>query len=161
MAVDTLSRRALLEAKESGNYAPRHKVWPPAGYAGEFADLLRRAKRHRSQWERVDDATVLRLAQLCELAGSLFTGQDKGFIYDYARALRQEMNRRGITFWSIAILRCQSCSHATERLFEERNRPGLPAQKDSAWYCARCWSGYTLGDLADGAADEDETEDGE
>jgi hypothetical protein len=164
MAVDTLSRRALLEMKRDNDYAPRYRVWPPEGYtaptAEEFADLLRRAKGYRtspafrSQWERLDDATVLRRAQLCELASTVFSGQDKGFVYDYARALRAEMNRRKIVFRSIAILRCQSCSHATERLFAKPS--DLPNRKDAAFYCARCWSGYTLGDLADGLADEDD-----
>lgn len=175
MAADTLSPRALLEMKENGGQA-RYQVWPPDGYTApteaEFADLLRRAKSHhttpayRSQWDRVDDATVLRRAQLCELTGRRFTGQDANAVYSYTRMLRAELNRRGITFRSIAILRCQSCSHATERLFEatQATHPGLENRRGepitSARYCARCWSGYTLGDLADGLADEDDdTED--
>lgn len=174
MAVDTLSRRALTEARQPGSLAPRHRTWPPEGYVAptdaEFAGLLRLAKRRaagqtfRAQWERLDDATVLRRAQLCELSSTVFDGQDKNFIYDYTRALRDELRRRGVTFRSLAVLRCQSCSHATERLFEatQATHPGMVNRSDepvsSAFYCARCWSGYTLGDLADGL-DEDETGD--
>ncbi|MGY5634202.1 hypothetical protein ACW7N6_38320 [Streptomyces sp. UC1A3] len=173
MAVDTLSRRALLEAKQDHDVAPRLKVWPPEGYtaptAAEFADLLWRAKSFRTappvraQWERMDDATVLRRAQLCELATHL-RGQEAGFVYGYARALRAEMNRRGTTYRSIAVLRCESCSHATERLFEatQETHPGMEnrhgARIASAFFCARCWSGATVGDVAEGLADEDGTE---
>lgn len=164
MTVDTLSRRALLEAKRAGDYAPRHRVWPPAGYvaptAEEFAELRRAAhgyatgRVYRSVWERVSDDQVLRRAQLCELAGPL-RGRAEGEVYDYARALRDELRRRGVTFQSLAVLRCEACSHATERLFEATqdthpgmtNRSGDPVA--SAWYCARCW----------GAVDEDESED--
>jgi hypothetical protein len=166
MAVDTLSRRALLEAKKNAGYAPRTKVWPPDGYvaptAEEFAGLLRVARSHssgatyRSTWERMDDATVLRRMQLAELAR--FHGREKTWVYDYTHALRQEASRRGLVHRSIAILRCESCHHATERLFEatQETHSGLSNRSDnpvdSAWFCARCWSG-------DDVAGEDETED--
>lgn len=174
MAVDTLSRRALLEAKEFGDYAPRIKSWPPDGYVAptvsEFAGLLLVAKRRAAgqttpaTWKNIADETVLRHAQLCALAGQMFTGQDANAVYGYARALRSEMNRRKITFTSLALHRCESCSHASERLFEatQETHPGMEGRRGkriaSAFYCTRCWSGYTLGDLADGLADEDETE---
>lgn len=172
MAIDTLSRRALLEAKESGDYAPRLKTWPPDGYVAptdeEFAGLLLVAKRRASgqttpaTWRNTADETVLRHAQLCALAGPMFTGQDANAVYGYARVLRSEMNRRGITFRSLAVLRCESCSHASERLFEatQDTHPGMENRHGkritSAFFCARCWSGYTLGDLVDGPADEDD-----
>lgn len=176
MAADTLSPRALREMKADGG-AARYRPWPPEGYvaptAQEFAELLRLARGHatapafRAQWERLDDAVVLRRAQLCELSSTVFTGPDANAVYGYTRALRDELRRRGVTFRSIALPRCQSCSHATERLFEatQATHPGLENQHGqpvaSAFYCARCWSGFTLGDLADGLDrdDEDETED--
>lgn len=174
MAADTLSPRALREMKADGGEA-RYLTWPPEGYVApteaEFAELLRLARGHRTapafraQWERLDDAVVLRRAQLCELSSAVFTGPDANAVYGYSRALRDELRRRGVTFRSLAVLRCASCNHATERLFEatQVTHPGLENQHGrpvaSALYCARCWSGYTLGDLADGLADEDETED--
>lgn len=174
MAVDTLSRRALLEAKRDNDYAPRHKVWPPTGYvaptAEEFAELRRAAHRYavgvayRSVWERVSDEQVLRRTQLAEVIGTL-RGRAEREVYAYTRALRDELRRRKVTFQSIAVLRCEACSHASERLFEvtQETHPGLESRRGpvtSGWYCARCWSGYTVGDLAEGPAD-DETEDAE
>lgn len=166
MAVDTLSRRALLEAKRDGDYAPRHRVWPPKGYvaptAEEFAELLRAAHGyacltfHRSVWGRVSDEQVLRRTQLVGVIGIL-RGRAEREVYAYARALRDELRRRGVTFQSIAVLRCEACTHASERLFEvtQKTHPGLESQRGpvtSAWFCVRCWSG-------DDVADEDETED--
>jgi hypothetical protein len=168
VAIDTLSHRALLEAKETHSYAPRQKVWPPKGYvaptAEEFADLLRAAHGYatglvyRSVWERLSDEQVLRRTQLIEVIGAL-PPREECEVYDYLRALRNELRRRKVTFRSIAVLRCESCNHASERLFEatQETHPGL-AKRDgekisSAFYCARCWSGE---DVAD-----DETEDEE
>lgn len=168
MAVDTLSRRALLEAKRDGDYAPRHKVWPPEGYfsptAEEFAELLRLAHRYfggrahsPKHWDFMTDEQVLRRVQLAEMVGTL-RGQAEREVCAYVRALRDELRRRNVTFRSVAILRCESCSHATERLFEatQDTHPGLEnrhgTKVSSAWYCARCWSN-------DDATDKDETED--
>ena len=166
MAVDTLSRRALSEARRDNDYAPRHKVWPPAGYvaptAEEFAELLRAAHgyatglTYRSVWERLTDDQVLRRTQLAEVIGRLH-GRAASEVYAYTRALRNELRRRKVTFQSIAILRCEACSHATERLFEatQETHPGLESRRGpvtSGWYCARCWSG-------DDVTDEDEGED--
>jgi hypothetical protein len=173
MAVDILSRRALLEAKKAGSYAPRMKVWPPEGYrpptAEEFDALRQMARRYSrttfrgATWKHVGDEQVLRRAQLAEVIGTL-RGQAEREVYAYTRALRDELRRRKVTFQSIAVLRCEACSHATERLFEvtQQTHPGLESQRGpvtSGWYCARCWSGYTVGDLADGLADENESED--
>jgi hypothetical protein len=157
VAVDTLSRRALLEMKRGGDYAPRVKIWPPEGYtaptAEEFHALLRAAQCHaggylyRSYWDRMGGDDVLRHAQLAELAGPTLRGALAGAVYDYARALRAEMNRRGLVFQSLLPLRCEACSHASERLFEatQTTHPGLSNRSDnpvdSAWFCARCWSG--------------------
>lgn len=167
MAVDTLSRRALLVMKRDNDYAPRVKTWPPDGYvvptAEEFAELLIAAQRHQngytrpSYWNRKTGAEVLRHAQLCELTGALH-GPLSSAVYGYARALRAELRRRDITYRSMALLRCEACSHGSERLFEvtQETHPGLKSQRGpvtSAWYCAQCWSGRTW----DG--DEDETED--
>ncbi|WP_086559942.1 hypothetical protein [Streptomyces africanus] len=167
MAVDTLSRRALLEAKRDNDYAPRVKVWPPDGYAppteDEFAELRRAARRYFGQhayppkhWDFMNDGQVLRHVQLAELAGSMH-GHAEAELYAYTRALRDELHRRGVTFQSLAVLRCEACSHASERLFEvtQDTHPGLRSQRGpvtSGWYCARCWSG-------DDVADEDELED--
>jgi hypothetical protein len=156
LAVDTLSRRALLEMKRDNDYAPRTKSWPPKGYvaptAWEFSELLRMARRHhsgplyRSHWDKVSDEQVLRRAQLCELAGPGLSRKDAGAVYDYARSLRKEMNRRKVVFVSLALLRCAGCSHSTERLFEatQATHPGMENRSgtriDSAWFCARCWS---------------------
>ncbi|MER7487987.1 hypothetical protein ABTY20_19175 [Streptomyces sp. NPDC126497] len=175
MSVDTLSRRALLEMQQDGDFAPRHKVWPPEGYvaptAEEFAGLLRAAEHHQSRylypshWDRLTGDEVLRRAQLCELAGPSLRGQLATAVHGYVRALRDELRRRGIVYRSLAVLRCEACSHAAERLFEatQATHPGLENRSGtriaSAWFCARCWSGYTLGDLADGPADEDGTGD--
>lgn len=165
MAVDTLSRRALLEAKEHNDLAPRCRLWPPEGYvaptAEEFAELLRAAHRYavgmtyRSVWERLSDEQVLRRIQLAGVMGTL-RGQAEREVYDYARALRDELRRRKVAFQSIALLRCEACSHASERLFEvtQKTHPGLESRRGpvtSGWYCARCWSG-------DDVTDEDEQE---
>jgi hypothetical protein len=168
MAVNTLSRRALLEAKRDNDYAPRVKVWPPDGYvaptAEEFAELRGAARSYatgaayRSRWERVSDDQVQRHLQLVELMVIRDAPTTKA-VYGYARALRDELRRRGLVHRSLAVLRCEACSHATERLFEATQETHLGRTATSAWYCARCWSGYTLGDLADGVPDEDETED--
>ncbi|WP_030247968.1 hypothetical protein [Streptomyces sp. NRRL S-455] len=162
MAVDTLSRQALLEAKQEGGYAPRVKVWPPEGYvpptAEEFDTLRQAARRyagvvfHLTYWKKVTDDQVLRRYQLAEV-----DGPEERAVYAYTRALRDELRRRGLVHRSIALLRCEQCSHATERLFEvtQETHPGLKSPRGpvtSAWYCARCWSG-------DDVADEDELED--
>jgi hypothetical protein len=176
LSVDTLSRRALLEAKRDSSYAPRVKVWPPEAYApptAEEFDALRQAARRyfggRSfqpkHWDFMTDDQVLHRMQLAEVIGRL-DGPAEREVYAYTRALRDELRRRGLVHRSIAVLRCEACSHATERLFEvtQTTHPGLESQRGpvtSGWYCARCWSGYTLGDLADGAADKDELEDEE
>lgn len=165
MTIDVFSRRALLEAKKEGDvYAPRQKVWPPKGYVpptvGEFAELVRAARRYadgwtfRAQWERMTDDTVIRQVQLVEI----LRGDDARTkaVYDYAHELRREMSRRGLVHRSIAVLRCEGCSHASERLFEatQTTHPGMVNRSgdtvDSAWFCARCWSG----DNSDGE-DED------
>lgn len=176
MAADTLSRRALLEAKRDDDVAPRMKVWPPKGYvpptAEEFAELLRAAHRYSglalqvTYWKKVSDEQVQRRLQLVEVAGTQ-RGRDDNALTGYTRALRDEARKRGLVHRSIAVLRCEACSHATERLFEatQGTHPGLENRSGtripSAWFCARCWSGCTLGDIADGLADEDGTEDEE
>jgi hypothetical protein len=169
MAIDTLSRRALLEAKRASDYAPRVKVWPPEDYvpptAEEFDALRQMARRYSrttfrgATWKHVGNDQVLRRYQLAEVIGDL-DGQAEREVYAYTRALRDEMRRRGLVHRSIAVLRCEACSHATERLFEvtQKTHPGLENRSGtkvpSAWFCARCWSG-------DDVADEDEAEDEE
>ena len=163
-----LSRRALLKMKRDNGFAPRHRVWPPKGYvaptAEEFDALRQMARRYSrttfrgATWKHVGDEQVLRRTQLAELIGTLH-GHAEAEVYAYTRALRDELRRRGVTFTSLALLRCEACSHATERLFEvtQETHPGLESQRGpvtSGWYCARCWSG-------DDAAGEDETEDEE
>lgn len=151
-------------------YAPRYKVWPPAGYvpptAEEFEELRRVAARHsaggffQSQWDRMDDETLTRRLQLVEIRPRL-DGRDERGMTDYARELRREMNRRGLVHRSIAILRCESCPHATERLWEAtqqthpgmENRSGTPVE--SAWLCAQCWSGGRINEPEDDEPAED------
>ncbi|TLQ39449.1 hypothetical protein [Streptomyces marianii] len=140
------------EARQATTFAPRTRLWPPDGYRapdpGEFTALRTTADRFaqhgmtRAARERMDDATLTRSLQLIELMGDTSRA-----VYEYAHALRREMTRRGLVHRSIAILRCESCSHSTERLFEATqkthpdmiNRSSEPV--DSAWFCARCWSG--------------------
>jgi hypothetical protein len=168
VAVDTLSRRALLEMKQAGSYAPRVKVWPPEGYvpptAEEFDALRQMARRYSrttfrgATWKHVGDDQVLRRYQLAEVIGRL-TGPAEREVYTYTRALRDELRRRGLVHRSITVLRCEACSHGSERLFEvtQETHPGLKSPRGpvtSGWYCARCWSGK-------GPTDEDETEDSE
>jgi hypothetical protein len=163
VAVDTLSRRARLEAKQAGSFAPRHKVWPPEGYvaptAEEFDALRQMARRYSgttfqgATWKHVSDDQVLRRYQLAEVIGDI-SGHAQAYLYAYTRALRDELRRRGLVHRSIAVLRCEACSHASERLFEatQETHPGLENRSGtrvpSAWFCARCWSG-------DDVADED------
>lgn len=176
MSVDTLSRRALLEMKrDSGAFAPRIKAWPPKNYtaptAEEFTALRTAARRRISRavftasWARIPDAEAIRHLQLLRIVPRT-DGRDEHALYTYAHELRREANRRGLPApQPLEVHRCESCSHGTERLFEatQKTHPGLSNRSDtpveSAWFCARCWSGWTLGDVWDGAADESETED--
>lgn len=174
MAVDTLSRRALLETKADNDFAPRLRVWPPEGYtaptAGEFADLRSRLSNRsvyvitRGAWEKWTDDRIVREMQLLEIAPYREWGLETA-AYAWSHTLRNEMSRRKLVHRSIRLHRCESCSHATELLFEatQETHPGMENRHGtriaSAFFCARCWSGFTLGDLADGPADEDETED--
>jgi hypothetical protein len=159
MAVDTLSPRARLKAKQSGGYAPRVKVWPPEGYVAPTAeefDALRQAARRYSglggaHWKRVTADQLLRRYQLAEVIGRLPDQAAEREVYAYTRALRDELRRRGLVHQSIAVLRCEACSHGTERLFEvtQETHPGLKSQRGpvtSGWYCARCWNGGTADD---------------
>jgi hypothetical protein len=101
---------------------------------------------YRAQWERMSDATVLRHSQLLEILPRT-DARDSREAYEYATAIRRELNRRKLVRQSIAILKCESCSRSTERLFEatQKTHPGLANRSDtpvgSAWFCARCWSG--------------------
>ena len=174
MAADTLSRRALLEMKRDNDVAPRMKVWPPEGYVppttGEFAALRARLARRsvyvitRGDWEKWPDDRIVREMQILEIAPYREWGLETA-AYAWSHTLRNEMSRRKLVHQSIRLHRCEACSHATERLHEatQETHPNLENKSGtripSAWFCARCWSGYTLGDLADGLADEDETED--
>ncbi|WP_331751116.1 hypothetical protein OG215_37830 (plasmid) [Streptomyces globisporus] len=140
------------------------KLWPPNGYSPpapeEFTALRTRATRFdqygmtRAARERMDDAALLRSLQLIELMRD-----SSRVIYEYAHALRREMNRRGQAYRSIALLRCESCTHGAERLFEatQTTHPGMKNRSlelvASAWYCVRCWSGE------DTAAENDDDSD--
>ncbi len=139
-------------ARSSVTFAPRMRLWPPDGYrapeAEEFTTVRTKAERFarhgmtRAARERVDDATLIRSLQLIELMGD-----NTSAVYEYAHSLRREMARRGLVHQSIAILRCESCSHSTERLFEatQTTHPGMINKSSeavaSAWFCVRCWSG--------------------
>ncbi|MGW3973891.1 hypothetical protein ACWEFD_31955 [Streptomyces ardesiacus] len=97
------------------------------------------------------DDKVARHLQLVEICPLIDRQNEKG-LYHYAHELRREMNRRGLVHESIRILRCQSCTHASERLFEatQATHPGMEdrhgALIESAWYCACCWSSGRFGD---------------
>lgn len=146
---------------EATIFAPRYKPWPPAGYAPptaeEFEELRRVAARHaaggffRSHWDRVSDETLTRRVQLVEIRPRVDSRDEHG-MYDYARELRREMNRRGLVHRSIAILRCGSCPSATERLWEatQATHPGMVNQSgtlvESTWLCTQCWSGERTDD---------------
>lgn len=157
MAVDIFAPQSLLKMKRDNDFAPRVKAWPPEGYvaptAEEFAELREAAHgystglTYRSVWKRVTDDQVLRRYQLAELARPMH-GRAEANLYAYTRALRDELRRRGLVHRSLAVLRCEACSHGTERLFEvtQETHPGLKSQRGpmtSGWYCARCWSGRT------------------
>ncbi|MER8118914.1 hypothetical protein [Streptomyces sp. NPDC094031] len=155
--------------RSAATFAPRMRLWPPDGYrapeAEEFTALRTKADRFarhgmtRAARERMDDATLIRSLQLIELMGD-----NSRVVYEYTHALRRAMTRRGLVHQSIAILRCESCSHSTERLFEatQTTHPGMSNRSSelvaSAWFCARCWSGdesdTELDDDGDEEADE-------
>ena len=152
-------------------FAPRYKVWPPAGYTPptqeEFTQLCRTAERYhtggfyQAQWERMGDDKLIRHLQLVEIWPTK-GGRTERAVCDYTRGVRREMQRRGLVHKSMAILRCEACSHATERLFEvtQKTHPGLESQRGpvtSGWYCARCWS---EDDVIDEAEDGDEPAEG-
>lgn len=138
--------------RQAATFAPRMRLWPPDGYrapdAQEFTALRTKAERFarhgmtRAARERMENAALIRSLQLIELMG----GNSRA-VYEYARTLRREMTRRGLVHQSIAILRCESCSHSTERLFEatQETHPGVRNRSSelvaSAWFCVRCWSG--------------------
>ncbi|MFJ1662592.1 hypothetical protein [Streptomyces anthocyanicus] len=139
-------------ARRAATFAPRMRLWPPDGYRPpaleEFTALRTRATRFarygmtRAARERMDDAALIRCLQLIELMRD-----SSREIYEYAHVLRREMNRRGQVYRSIALLRCESCAHGVERLFEatQSTHPGMTNRSlelvASAWYCVRCWSG--------------------
>lgn len=167
MTVDTLSRRALMEAKRDNDYAPRLRVWPPEGYVAPTAEeftVLRSRLSHRSvyaitrgEWEKWPDERILRERQLLEIAPYQDWGLETA-AYAWSHTLNNEMHRRKLApAPSLKLLRCESCSHATERLFEatQTTHPGMTDRSDepvsSAWFCARCWSG----DDEDGTEDEE------
>ncbi|MFD8226877.1 hypothetical protein ACFV16_22200 [Streptomyces massasporeus] len=169
MAVDLLSRRALLEMKRGNGVAPRHRVWPPEGYvaptADGFTELHSRLRNKsvyvitRGAWEKWPDDRIVREMQLLEIAPYREWGLETA-AYAWSHSLRNEMSRRKLVHRSIRLHRCEACSHATERLFEvtQETHPGLENRSGdpvaSAWFCARCWSG-------DDVADEGEAEDEE
>ncbi|GGU38717.1 hypothetical protein GCM10010289_69480 [Streptomyces violascens] len=139
-------------SRRAATFAPRMRLWPPDGYRApdvqEFTALCTSAARFARHGmtgaarERMDNATLTRSLQLIELMGD-----DSRAVYEYAHALRREMTRRGLVHRSIALLRCESCSHRTERLFEatQKTHPGMSNRSSefvaSAWFCVRCWSG--------------------
>ncbi|MEO3976681.1 hypothetical protein [Streptomyces sp. CAU 1734] len=152
-------------ARQAATFAPRVRLWPPDGYrapdAGEFTALRTSAARFarhgmtRAARERMDSATLIRGLQLIEIMGD-----NSRAVYEYAQTLRREMTRRNLVHRSIALPRCESCSHSTERLFEatQKTHPGVSNRSSellsSAWFCARCWSGDDTGD------GDDDDEDG-
>lgn len=169
MAIDPFSPPALLEAKRDHDVAPRMKTWPPEGYIApteeEFDELRRTMRQYVNRaypaayWKRTGDEQVVRHLQLIPLLDHRRTRSGESDAVTYARALRRELDRRGLTYTPIEILRCTGCSHGTERLFEatQDTHPGLVNKSGtkvkSAWFCARCWSNDN--------ADEGGTGDGE
>lgn len=156
-------------ARLTATFAPRMRLWPPDGYrapeAEEFTALRTKADRFarygmtRAARERMDNATLIRSLQLIELMGD-----NSRAVYEYTHALRREMTRRSLVHQSIAILRCESCSHSTERLFEatQATHPGMSNRSSelaaSAWFCARCWSGNESDTEFDDDGDEEADE---
>lgn len=167
MTIDALSRKALLEAKQANDYAPRHQAWPPEGYTAptdeEWAALRSRLANKsvyvitRGAWEKWTDERIVREMQLLEVAPYREWDLETA-AYAWSHTLHNEMRRRKLVHRSIRLHRCEACSHGTERLFEatQDTHPGLVNRSDerisSAWFCARCWSGRTWDD-------EDEAED--
>lgn len=153
MAIDPFSPAGLRQTKQDKDYAPHIKTWPPVGYVAptedEFDAIRAKAERHshggfwRWQWERMDNASVIRQLKLIELMRE----HNGKALLDYTHELRRVARERGITHTSIALLRCGACNHGTERLFEvtQDTHPGMTdrydIKVDSAWFCARCWSG--------------------
>lgn len=133
-------------------YAPRYYAWPPPGYIeptpAEFEELRRhiagKAQRSARMWERLSDADLTRRAQLLELIGPMLDRTERAASYDYAHALRAEQSRRGVWHQSLAIPRCERCSHGAERVFEATQEThGL---EHPAWLCVQCWSETGGGD---------------
>lgn len=141
---------------ETATFAPRHRVWPPKGYvaptAEEFAALLQAARSFtrgyttRARWDKLSDLAVLRHLQLMEILPHT-RGSDAKAATDYTHQLNRLVSKRKLTrIPSIALLRCESCSHATGRLFEAPHEShGFTDGEDkpiTVWLCMRCWSRY-------------------
>jgi hypothetical protein len=131
----------------------RYRTWPPEGYAEptaeEWAALERRLRNPsarpsmRGQWARRDDAWVARQLQLVEICPARRWGLEQA-AYSWASDLRREANRRKLVHTSLRVLRCEWCSHASERLYEiSSDTHDVTDRNDeptSGWACVRCWS---------------------
>lgn len=134
-------------------YAKRMKTWPPAGYRGTTGEELSALRvllanslpYTRGYWNRRSDEWVLRQLQLLELTDISRWGRGANTAaYNWARALRRELDRRKLTWVPVSILRCEVCAHGTERLWEAPPEThGIRDRSDelcTAFVCARCWS---------------------
>lgn len=127
-----------------------YRDWHPVGRAGitvEELDQVRRELREyprylRRQWAKLADEDLLRRAQ----ATQLLTDRSAE-AYDGARALRDELRRRGKVFApmrdSIRIPRCEICRHGSERVFQatqETHDIEFDGAPRAVFLCVSCWS---------------------
>jgi hypothetical protein len=90
----------------------------------------------RGQWARRDDAWVLRQLQLVEIVPARRLGLEHE-AYEWAHDVRREADRRGLVHTSLRVLRCEYCSHGTERLYE--TTVDTHRVERGGWACVRCW----------------------
>ncbi len=133
-----------------GPYAKRYRTWPPEGFTEptteELARVIADAGRISEQphmLRRMADDRIRRTQEVINWFGGRRDVIRSREMYGYLHSLISEGRKRGIIVPPVGVLRCEICSHASERLWEatpethpyERN--GEPC---SAFVCARCWS---------------------
>lgn len=125
-------------------YAKRMRIWPPENFTEPTRDELLAILKNRTRFHfrKIDTDTLIRWVQVI-----MWFGRDPATrsveIYDFHHEINRELQKRGSFARSLGILRCEVCSHGTERLWEtstETHSIEKYGEPVSAFVCSRCWS---------------------
>src|SRR6266498_2243941 len=135
-------------------YALRYRTWPPEGFTEPTHTELTEVLRHRT-WINLklfEVDTIVRWLEVINWFGpDVYRGKPgvEGQIVDFLHTLRNELHKRPDRrpFFSVRIIRCGMCSHASERLWEATGETHDIVDRNdepitSTFLCAQCWSKY-------------------